>query len=182
MSLNVEYFERQGYERIANGCFGVVYSHRNTEWVIKRGQSDGTRSFLEWCLHRTRQGRRMKGMPDIDWMIPDGDGFYLVAMRKYESIKDNLQKYGWETGNKYFNLHTCPGCPQYIQVLIQVFQDETGIIANDMHYQNIMFDSLYRKELIVIDPSSGKYKSSASAKIVDAWLGTFEEPEFELVG
>lgn len=151
----MDIFERRGAEYLASGCYGRVYSLPGNAWVVKKARNDGTRVYLEWVMHRTAIGRRMRGMPIIDFLVDgeEGSESYIVGMKRYEKRK--------EEGQDLF----LPAARQipYIKRLIEAFEEETGIGANDCHGGNFLLDKS-TKTVILTDPSSSCYRRLGSLK------------------
>lgn len=173
------------WKRLGSGCFGAAYAHPNGEWVWKIGSNDGTRSYLEWCLHRERMGERMPGMPEIDFLMDYGNYQYLCAMKRYQSIEDRTGEYGWKMEKRnncwngeiqevhpVYDLPKVEGCPQYLKALLMMWEHETGEKYNDLHHGNIMWDK-ERKELIITDPSSSGYRKLGTKQSFN-WPSEFQ--------
>jgi hypothetical protein len=148
-----ELFERlasKGWVFHANGAFSRVYTNdAMPEWVMKRGENDGTRTYLEWCMFKRRKGEFMKGMPEVDWLVSVGDGSYLCMMRRYYCARS--LSLGW---GGYSQL-------DYMARLIKVIKEELPFMrVNDLHSGNFMaMDHPPRKNRIVLtDPSSDAYR------------------------
>jgi hypothetical protein len=173
----LDLFRRKSFERFANGAYGSVYGNIDSPWIVKQAQNDGTRSFLEWCMLKCRRGERMKGMPEIDFLIEEPDyysrGSYIVAMKRYQPILNRMGEFfGAEA---VLNLalpnaaiHRWPTCPTYIPDLIKAFETDMQRVVNccDVHSSNIMYDADL-EELIVTDPSSGPYYSLGTQPAVN---------------
>lgn len=173
----LDHFVKKGFEKISNGCYGVVYGSHASEWVVKYAANDGTRTYLEWCLLMQRKGRKMRGMPELDFVVGLGK-HYMVAMKRYKPIKGRLMEFGWDSEYESY-LHEKDGCPEYLKKLIEAFEkDCPAITCNDVHYENVMTDG---KSVILTDPSSSGYRPTGCT--VAAWYtDEREEPPFELVG
>lgn len=144
----MECFNRQGADKIGGGVYGQVYTlpKTNHQWIVKSAKDDGTRSYLEWVQYRTRIGKRMRGMPIIDFLYAR-DGRYIVGMKRYKPLDDD-QRIAFGRA-KYEPSH-------YISRLIAEFEEETGVEANDCHGNNAMWDEK-TKSIILTDPSSQQY-------------------------
>lgn len=139
-----ELFERlhqNGWsDYLGKGSFSSVWGNPNVpDWVIKFGENDGTRTYLEWVMLRTAAGKRMKGMPEVEWIVPIGACKYLVAMKRLH------KRVTYERES-----------PDYITELKIAFKQETGVDANDAMFGNIMQDA--KGELVLTDPSSWPYR------------------------
>lgn len=155
-------FTHKGFERIAGGYYCSVYARDDDPWVIKQGYNDGTRTYLEWCMLKTARGERMRGMPQIDFLVDDGDKGYIVAMKRYELIKDRLHEFGFPKGASGA-LHKQVGCPTYLTALVNAVNtdlqrdcDWGGDWCNDVHWANVMLD-VESNDIILTDPSSALY-------------------------
>lgn len=155
---------------LGRGCYGVVVPHSKypDEWIIKKAKNDGTRTYLEWChFMQHKKKRRLRGMPEIDWIVAQGRHMYVVCMRRYrplwtgkESKNDNLailKAAGWCDGFVDYDLHKAAGCPGYLLRLIKSFEKLYPDAVNDFHRGNLMYDKV-RNELILTDPSSFHYR------------------------
>lgn len=162
-----EKFTNKGYERIAGGCYGNVYGKPDSPWIIKRATNDGTRTYLEWVMLKTKRGERMRGMPELDFIIPLSDsssrwGEYLVAMKRYQSVSKQLQDHYGFKQNPTYSVNRDPACPAYINRLLEAFERDCPIVsANDVHHGNIMLDKA-TGDFIVTDPSSSSYRPVGS--------------------
>lgn len=166
---------------IGSGGFASVHGHKNREWVLKRAQNDGTRTYLEWCLIKQARGERMQGMPEIDFVIPISEHQYVAAMRRYYPSKD------------------AGPIPDYIYELAQECElDNPAIVCRDLHRGNIMMKySDNQGEFILTDPSSSGYRPVGcrytpwnvpranmrdfpDPSITSAYLARAESAEFQL--
>jgi len=142
----------KGWPKIGKGAYGTVYGRG--DFVIKHAVNDGTRTYLEWVIQRTLEGRRMRGMPWVEWLQDDGDSHYIVKMRRYRSLSTVTPPDS--TALSSGSVHRDPDAPRYLELLIEEFTAETGVSANDMHHGNVMGDDNH--EWIVTDPSYSGYK------------------------
>lgn len=152
--------QRHKWERFSGGCYGSVYHPcEGSEWIVKLARNDGTRTYLEWCLWREKTGRKMKGMPEIDFLISyrvgNDENYYLVAMRRYTSLRDKFDEE--EDRLKAITPAKDRGeSSHYLRKLVLAFEEETGIQANDLHTGNFLYDER-SKTYILTDPSSRGY-------------------------
>ena len=143
----------RGLKVVGTGCYATVYASRDGDYVIKRGRNDGTRTYLEWVVQRTLQGKRMLGMPWVESLTDDGRNGYIAIMRRYESldaIAPQVSNSIWDWGVNYH-----PDVPRYIERLVAAFEREGDVSANDLHSGNVMADD--NGEWIVTDPSADDY-------------------------
>jgi hypothetical protein len=146
--------EYTGWPCIGSGCYGSVYAAPDGDWVIKRSRNDGTRTYLEWVVQRTLEGRRMRGMPWVEWVQPDGEDCYLVKMRRYEPLASVAPSDSRVTWTRSVHMHE--DAPRYLASLIDAFKAECpGVGVWDVHCDNVMGDD--NGEWIVTDPSSEAY-------------------------
>lgn len=160
----------KGWAYLAGGCYGKVFEHPESDWIVKQATNDGTRTYLEWVMLKTQRGERMRGMPEIDFLVPiqepeaahkNDPGKYLVAMRRYEQLGQRLID-EFNFGQAH-SIHTDPACPQYIVELKKAFEhDCPAVSASDMHYQNVMEDTR-TGDFVLTDPSSSSYRPVGSA-------------------
>lgn len=163
--MQTELFDKfvgQGYERIGGGCYGTVYAMHGNPWIVKRGYNDGTRTYLEWVILKTKRGERMRGMPEIDFLVESDDEHYLVAMKRYQCLSNKLESvYGFQCYPTY-SIHRDPKCPAYITRLIDAFErDCPAVDVNDVHHGNVMLDPK-SGDFILTDPSSATYRPVGS--------------------
>lgn len=145
-----------GFKKIAGGAYGNVYARNGSDRVVKIAYNDGTRTYLEWVQWRTKLGKRMKGMPELDMLVQLDEQYYLAVMKRYShTLQGKVRAFGW-ADDVISALHQREGCPKYIKELACAFAREAGGNASDLHYQNMMYDKC-RNELVVIDPSSAGY-------------------------
>lgn len=177
---------------LGKGSYGMVVPHSRfpNEWVIKRARNDGTRTYLEWCLFMQRtKKRRLRGMPEIDWIVAQGDKMYVVCMRRYRPVwHDNEEKggplamlktAGWHDPTQIYDLHYKDGCPGYLRKLVDAFQDMYDNSVNDFHRGNLMYDKR-RNELILTDPSCREYRPVPVQAVRTAWHPHLVVPELTL--
>lgn len=163
--------------RLGNGCYATVYASKQHGWVIKHARNDGTRDYLQWCMKRQAEGRGMKGMPKVDFVVddPENPGMYIAALELLQSpckewgrstersFPDHHKFSGWHkhgfdelrNGRVYIvNMHK--DCPTYLKDLILAFESECKKPANDFHSQNAMVRPS-DGEIICTDPCSCGY-------------------------
>lgn len=144
-----KYADERGWDELGSGINGTVFATPCGEWVYKRARrSDGTRTFLEWCLWKQRIGERMKGMPEVEFLVDCGDGGYVVGMRRYA-----MTAYAHHDNNYTDAYHH----EDYVQALLAEWQmDCPGTQADDLHSKNVMWDTR-EGVYVVIDPSNYEY-------------------------
>jgi hypothetical protein len=153
MEAEIENIARS-WPQVGSGLYGTVYGSPDGDYVIKRARNDGTRTYLEWVMDRTLEGRRLRGMPWVEWLQDDGPDGYAVKMRRYRPLATVAPKDSGVT--RVFQVHRHEDAPRYLETLIQAFEADTGVGAWDVHYGNVMGDD--NGEWIVLDPSSDGYK------------------------
>lgn len=160
--LNEEQLESLKGERLGHGCYSSVYALASDpeHWVIKLGNNDGTRTYLEWCKHRQDIGEGLRGMPRVAWIASCGKGRYAACMERLpiDPGKGVQREGGWEE-----HIGIACYCPaqhvDYLMTLVDVMREETFITGCDMHYQNFMV----RKDgtVVMTDPDSGSFHPQA---------------------
>lgn len=151
-----------GMRKLGQGAYSVAFELPE-RMVIKRGRaSDGTRTFLEWCMWKRSKGEVMMGMPVVLCVEPvvknialgDYDEPYIAVLQRCdltarEYIERILQRP--MTGS---DVTMDPDCPPYVKELARRFTEETGVFCDDMHGKNVM---VCGTDWIVLDPSCGAY-------------------------
>lgn len=171
-------FVKQGYDCFSSGLMGKVYGKSDSKWVVKIAHNDGTRTYLEWVLLKSKRGERMKGMPTIDFLVEVDELKYMVAMKRYERVE--AADFGTDYLRVPIWLNEC--CPKYISELRDAFEeDNPGVRMNDMHSANVMLSG---KEWIVTDPNSSEYlpvgaKAQERSRVDDLLSTPRKEAEHE---
>lgn len=144
------------WDRLGNGCFGAAYCDPdNPDWILKIGQNDGTRNYLEWCKFYQDRGERMPGMPEIDFLTDWNANQYMVGMKRYQCARDRIVNKG--VAKYATHIHLDRNMPEYLRALVMMWEHESQLRANDVHSGNIMW-SPDKKEFILTDPSSRGYE------------------------
>lgn len=177
---------------LGKGSYGMVMPHPDypKDWVIKKAKNDGTRTYLEWChFMQHKKNRRLRGMPEVDWVVAQGTQQYIVCMRRYQPIwhakedkggpLDMLKTVGWCDPEQIYALHQKEGCPGYLVKLVEVFERLWPRAVNDFHRGNLMFDKA-RNELILTDPSCREYRPLPTQEAKTYWNPEPLVPELTL--
>ena len=170
--------ETAGWKFLANGCHGKVFHRQGCDWIIKHAANDGTRTYLEWVWLKTKRGEKMRGMPELDFVVGVNEASYVVGMRKYKKLRDHMQDVG--ITDLTYPLHEKEGFPAYMHELLKVFAGECpSARQNDLHSENFMVDG---KTLILIDPSAAQYRPIGVTDNQDSPEIFPPVDNFELVG
>lgn len=138
---------QQCRRKIGAGGFARVYACPGKDFIRKVSLNDGTRTYIEWVIKRTLEGRRMLGMPWVETLEENACcDTYKVLMRRY--VKHVFDK--WEDRH-----HVMAVAPLYVKKLLKAFKAETGVDFNDVHSDNVMLDD--DGTWVVVDPSSDDY-------------------------
>lgn len=154
--LNEASFESLKGALLGRGCYSSVYELASDpeHWVIKFGNNDGTRTYLEWCKHRQDIGHGLRGMPRVAWIVSCGKGRYAACLERCPIDPGKQQERGWEKQIGvacYCPAHHVP----YLKTLTSVMREETDVSGCDMHFQNFMCRA--DGTVIMTDPDSGSY-------------------------
>ena len=68
---------------VGSGAFSSVYRMTNGK-IVKVGQNDGTRNWLEFCMLHREAGTLMPMMPEVYCVTSIGDDDYIATMEEYE--------------------------------------------------------------------------------------------------
>jgi hypothetical protein len=145
-----ERFASKGWTFLANGAYSRVYRNdAMPEWVLRRGENDGTRTYLEWCMFKRAKGEFMRGMPEVDWLVPLGEDHYLCMMRRYYCARQ--LSLGWGGYGKL---------PYIVRLLKAIHEELPFMSTNDLHSGNFMAMDPEPKEsrIVLTDPSSDRYR------------------------
>lgn len=154
---------------LGEGAFGYV-SALGPKHVLKIGNNDGTRTYLEWVHWRQRHGKHMRGMPKVKFVLPipgivgDYRGGYMVVMERFKhTLKE--AKIGYMASL----VHRLE-LPPYMASLVHSFELETGVKAQDVSIYNMMTNG--GSTWYLTDPSSDRYRSPKQWKErASEWLG-----------
>jgi hypothetical protein len=138
-------------EYLAEGLYSKVYRMTNGK-IVKIGENDGTRNWLEFCMLRREAGTLMPMMPEVHQVTAIEDGYYMAVMEAYSrldyaELDDVMYSSAFEKARQEFMY--------YLQSLTG---EEVGRwdAFNDIHSGNVMVCP--RRGPIVTDPMSGPYK------------------------
>jgi hypothetical protein len=167
-------------ERLGGGCYSTVYRlSESSEWVLKVGRNDGTRTYLEWCKRRQDAGKSLRGMPKVDWVASIGEKEYAACIEAmaHDPARDGTywDKYGIQA-NQY-SFHASPGLPEYVGKLIRAMKDECGVYGNDLHHANFLINR--KGDVVLTDPDSDTYRAAPPVTLPDSQEELFPAIQFE---
>lgn len=134
---------------VGSGTFSSVYRMTNGK-IVKVGQNDGTRNWLEFCMLHREAGTLMPMMPEVYCVTSIGDGHYIATM----------EEYGPSDGD-YFATMASKAFGQVRSMFAKYLESLSGHefaqweTFNDIHSGNIMVCP--QRGIIVTDPSAFDY-------------------------
>ena len=138
-------------EYLAAGIYSKVYRMTNGK-IVKIGENDGTRNWLEFCMLRREAGTLMPMMPEVYQVTALEDGYYMAVMEPYfelgyNGLHDVFDSVDFAAARHMF--------ADYLEGLTgQEFP--VWEVFNDIHSGNVMVCP--RRGYIVTDPSAGRYR------------------------
>lgn len=165
---------------IGGGCFSKVYA-LGDGMVLKvcRGDSDGTRNWLEFSKLCRDAGKVLPGMPEVHHIVDIADGGYIAIMKRYNNtrrvvLEDGevgyMERYvaycglfdgGWSGGVREYFARTLSEYQQWLtHITSRPFDDYDA--WNDVHSGNIMYED--DGAPVVTDPSAGGYNKMAQPR------------------
>ena len=134
---------------VGSGAFSSVYRMTNGK-IVKVGQNDGTRNWLEFCTLHREAGTLMPMMPEVYCVTSIGGRHYIATM----------EEYGPSDGDYFATIASSDfdqvraSFVKYLEALSgQEFTKREAF--NDIHSGNIMVCP--RRGGIVTDPSAFDY-------------------------
>ena len=137
---------------VGRGAFSSVYRMTNGK-IVKVGQNDGTRNWLEFCMLRREAGTLMPMMPEVYCVTSIGDRHYIATMEEYAPSD--------EFSTAFFDAIASSDFGQVRASFVKYLEALSGReftkreAFNDIHSGNIMVCP--RRGGIVTDPSAFDY-------------------------
>ena len=140
---------RRNAKFLASGAFSSVYRMTNGK-IVKVGQNDGTRNWLEFCMLHREAGTLMPMMPEVYCVTAVGAYNYMATMEEYQPL-----------GDAYYELMRSDAFSDAREAFSGYLEALTGYerapyeVFNDLHSGNIMVCP--RRGTIITDPSAFDY-------------------------
>lgn len=176
--LSVDYVEalENRAPLIGGGFFSEVYA-LGDDMVLKvcRGDSDGTRNWLEFSKLSRDAGKVLPGMPEVHHIVDISDGGYIAIMKRYNDTRRVVLEDG-EVGYMERDDAHCElfggrhgGVRSYFARTLSEYREWLTHITrrpfddydawNDVHSGNIMYED--DGTPVVTDPNAGGYNKMA---------------------
>ena len=134
---------------LASGAFSSVYRMTNGK-IVKVGQNDGTRNWLEFCMLHREAGTLMPMMPEVYCVTAVGEANYMATMEEYHPWEGSY----FETMGSDAFINIREEFSQYLEALTG-YERAPYEVFNDIHSGNIMVCP--RRGTIITDPSAFDY-------------------------
>lgn len=174
--LSVDYVEalENRAQWLGGGCFSTVYAlGDNMVLKVCRGDSDGTRNWLEFSKLSRDAGKVLPGMPEVHHIVDIADGGYIAIMKRYKDIRRVVLEDGEVDYMERYEAH-CElfdgrpgGVREYFACTLSEYQQWLTHITScpfddynawdDVHSGNIMYED--DGTPVVTDPSAGSYNN-----------------------
>ena len=140
---------RRSASFLASGLFSSVYRMTNGK-IVKVGQNDGTRNWLEFCMLRREAGTLMPMMPEVYCVAALGEANYMATMEEYQPWDECVV----ELMGSIACINIRNAFSKYIETLAG-HEPEIYEVFNDIHSGNVMVCP--RRGPIITDPSTCDY-------------------------
>jgi hypothetical protein len=152
-------------ELLGSGMYSSAYRLSNG-LVMKHGRNDGTRNWLEFCMHERQEPRLLSLMPEVYQVVSIGDDRYMAIMPEYRRVLPT----GWwgedETAKRDYAGCCVAEHPEFEEVCFRFRQymkqfegfdrtDDNHRLMNDTHTDNVMLCPT--RGVVITDPCCWEY-------------------------
>ena len=144
---------RRNAKFLASGAFSSVYRMTNGK-IVKVGQNDGTRNWLEFCMLHREAGTLMPMMPEVYCVTAVGAHNYMATMEEYRPWHECVGELACSIA--FINARNA--FSEYLGALTG-YDWQAYEVFNDIHRGNIMVCP--RRGTVITDPSAFGYRTNS---------------------